>query len=458
MKRVVSPLVVTAAVLLTAQFFALSCSDEDAVPVDGGLGGLISSSGGSAGGSGSPNAGGEGGDTAESDPPDEPLYGEGGVAPEELRLTFQEISIPDISTATDFAFLPPGDDLSNLSVLVLSRNNEIHLVGLENGEADVRRSWDFADDAFVQYACAPTNVLLDRDFSQNHFIYITKCAEVDTTQLLRFTFDEEEGLSDRQVIFETTLPGTTNGWHRMGSMGWESDHVLWLLVGDHSDEEGNENAQDLSNPLGALVRIVPKRESGRGGHGIPPGNFASQRNAPANVHPAIYAYGLRSPWRGTRDSLGRYWVGDVGEYGFEEVNLVVDPGENFGWNAHEGFCEDNCEGLIDPVVAYDRDSQQPYVLEEPMAGGSSQRAVWVGEIYDSPHVDRYEGLMDGVVPFGDLFVGFVRGLRAGGRPQANYDAPIGLLGDVTSWKVGPDGYAYAADLRGNLHVALLDYE
>ncbi len=406
---------------------------------------------------GAKNSGGTGGLVEHHDPVD-PLYGEEGVPPKELRLVFQELSVPEVESGTDIAFLPNNGDLSKSSLLLLNRNNEMHLVDIEGGQAQVRDSWEFADGAFTQYACAPTNVLLDRKFEENHFIYITKCAEVETTQLLRFTFDEEDGLSDRQVIFETTNPETNSGWHRMGSMGWESDEVLWLLVGDHNDVGVNENAQDVTNPLGALVRIMPNRTAGKGGHAIPPGNFADQPGAPENVHPSIYAYGFRSPWRGTRDSQGRYWVGDVGLRDFEEVNIVVDPGENFGWNVHEGPCEEDCDGFIDPVVAYNRSSQQDYIEEEPMSGGSSQRAIWVGEIYENPTTDRYEGLMDGVVPFGDLFVGFLRGLRAGETPEPNWNAPIGLLPNITSWKLGPDGYAYALDLSGNLHVALLDYK
>lgn len=420
----------------------LACSDEDASLSPAETGG----------------AGGAGGATDTPPPLSlEPLYGETGVTPSELRLVFQSIPVPGAGSATDIAFLPRGETLAKSSLLMLTRENKILLVDLEEGAAEVRRSWDFADGAFYEYACAPTNVLLDSEFEDNHFIYITKCAEAETTQLLRFVFDEESGLSDRQVIFETTHQQGHTGWHRMGSMGWESNEILWLLVGDHDDVGPNENAQIVSNPLGALVRIKPNRKLGGSGHEIPPGNFAEQMGAPLDTHPALYAYGLRSPWRGTRDSRGRYWVGDVGFEGFEEVNLIVDPGENFGWNTHEGPCLSNCEGFIDPVVSYDRSADHRYITEEPSSGGMNLRAIWVGEIYENAIVDRYDGLMNGVVPFGDLFVGFVRGLRAGGRPELQMDAPIGLLRNVTTWKVGSDGYAYAADLAGTLHVALLDY-
>lgn len=423
------------AVLASGLFLACAGGDEDVSPTPSGGGG----------GGGAPPLS------------IEPLYGEGGETPEELRLVFRAILVDGVSSTTDFAFLPNEGDLAENALLMLTRGNELSLVDLKNGVAEVRKTWDFADDGFIEYACAPTNILLDPKFEENHFVYITKCAEPEVTQLLRFVFDEESGLSDRQVIFETSKPDGQGGWHRMGSMGFETDEVLWILVGDHDDILPNVNAQDLTNPLGALVRIIPSREPGKGGHEIPPGNFAERSPAPENTHPAIYAYGFRSPWRGTRDSRGRFWVGDVGLRSFEEVNLVVSSGQNFGWHLHEGDCLENCDGFVDPVAAYDRSSESRYVLEEPMTIDHELRAIWVGEIYEGARFDRYDGLMDGVVPFGDLFVGFVRGLRANRRSELTMDAPIGLLRDVTTWKVGPDGYAYAANLSGNLYVALLDY-
>ncbi len=43
---------------------------------------------------------------------------------------------------------------------------------------------------------------------------------------------------------------------------------------------------------------------------------------------------------------------------------------------------------------------------------STKRAIWLSEIYEAPPRDRYCGLMDHVVIFGDLFTGWVRAIRA----------------------------------------------
>jgi hypothetical protein len=277
---------------------------------------------------------------------------------------------------------------------------------------------------------------------------------------MRYTFSPEDGPQDPAIIFETELEEgqALDEWHRIGSMGWEEDGVLWFLSGDHFHDEW---AQVFENPMGSVQRILPNREVGGEGHEIPDGNMQISMGGAGqgeSVDPGLFAYGLRSPWRGTRDSLGRYWVGDVGLVDIEEVNLVTEAGQNFGWNVHEGPCQSDCEGYQDPLVSYDRSDNHPYVDEDPETVDSSQRAIWVGEIYENPRHDRYAGMMNGVVPYGDLFTGWVRGLRADEEGSVTMDQSIGHLVYVTAWEVSPDGYAYALDLGGQLHVALLDFQ
>ncbi|MBT3943558.1 MAG: glucose dehydrogenase, partial [Chloroflexi bacterium] len=75
--------------------------------------------------------------------------------------------------------------------------------------------------------------------------------------------------------------------------------------------------------------------------------------------PEVWAYGLRNPWRFSFDpQTGDLWVGDVGQGGREEINLV-ERGGNYGWNRLEGsLCfapKRGCdtEGVISPLAEYD---------------------------------------------------------------------------------------------------------
>jgi PKD repeat protein len=68
-----------------------------------------------------------------------------------------------------------------------------------------------------------------------------------------------------------------------------------------------------------------------------------------NAVPAIYAYGLRNPFRFTFLPNGKAMVADTGSSYWEEMN-VIQPGGNYGWDFVEGNCG-SC-GSINPVYAY----------------------------------------------------------------------------------------------------------
>ena len=132
------------------------------------------------------------------------------------------------------------------------------------------------------------------------------------------------------------------------------------------------NAQDLSVPLGKILRIdVDGRDGPHGDFGIPADNpFVGVEGALGE----IWAYGLRNPFQGSFDrATGSYWIGDVGQNDVEEVD-VVQRGGNYGWNVREGgfwFAPRGDEQgsgtivrepaqpvpstLVDPVAQYDHD-------------------------------------------------------------------------------------------------------
>ncbi len=113
-------------------------------------------------------------------------------------------------------------------------------------------------------------------------------------------------------------------------------------VGDgHTPDLGN--GQDLTNVLGAILRIDPLDPgltggsadpiSANGKYRVPAGNPFI--NSPTAVE-EIYAYGFRNPFRFSFDEpTGRLIVGDVGQANIEEVDFV-EAGKNYGWNRKEG--------------------------------------------------------------------------------------------------------------------------
>ena len=73
------------------------------------------------------------------------------------------------------------------------------------------------------------------------------------------------------------------------------------------------------------------------------------------VTDAIWALGLRNPFQASFDPLtGAYFIGDVGEDSFEEINIGVS-GANFGWPAMEGTIPGPVPAgtdFIDPLYTY----------------------------------------------------------------------------------------------------------
>ncbi|HEY6724282.1 MAG TPA: PQQ-dependent sugar dehydrogenase, partial [Polyangiaceae bacterium] len=186
-----------------------------------------------------------------------------------------------------------------------------------------------------------------------------------------------------------------------------------------------------------------------------------------DASPDVYAYGIRSPWRSILDRRGRPWFGDVGSVLVEEINVVTEPGQNFGWANGEGVCDGDCAGLTDPIAFWDRDPDHDYLVEDPEAPALPVRVAVVGTAYDPGVNDRYAGAMDDQVLFTDACVGFVRAIEF--TDHVVSDVPVGHLRTAAAMHQAADGYIYALtfgrcqtdnpidlDNEGGLFRAVLD--
>lgn len=363
------------------------------------------------------------------------------VLPEVAELAFEALELPGVRDATDFVFLPPRGDA--LELLVTSLGGSVHHLRL--GAAGAAHLGSASLPVYLDEGCGLHSLTLDPAFAERPYVYLTRCVDTRTSTLTRHRFEPGSVLApgEREVLTVSTPSDPPEDWHRFGSLGFEPDGVtLWVLLGDHFFRE---SAQEPLGSFGSVLRLVPARDEDASGHSPAAGNAADGSS--------VYARGLRSPWRGTRDSKGRFFVGDVGEYGREEVNLVSRAGQNFGWPVHEGPCPADCEPFAQPLTSYGRSSDERYVLEDPQAERGTGRSVWVGDIYEAPRLDRYHGLLDGRVPFGEFYTGWVRVLAVDDAGALSVDRHVGHLPRVTAWHTGPDGYMYALTLGGALHRA-----
>lgn len=348
----------------------------------------------------------------------------------EVTLSFESIRLSGASRTVDFRFVPGRDD----ELFVLGHAGTLYHYRLEGQKATLLASAEIPNTLLAK-GCGALSFTLDPKFDENHYIYVGRCVDLVTTTLSRYSLEVFSDLGATEVeILKTTLSRDRDEWPRFGSMGFESDgDTLWVLLGDMFYPE---YAQDTTKKNGKLLRLVPSREPGVGGYTVARGNAFEPGG---ESDPDIYAYGIRSPWRGARDKYGRFWVGDVGDVTREEVNLVTEPGQNFGWQNHEGPCEENCEGIRDPVLHY---------------GRSEGRAVWVGELYENVTTDRYHGWFADNLFYGDFYGAWVRAVEVNEHGSVLDNRVVGNLGEVTQWRVGPDGFMYALTHPAYLYRAL----
>jgi glucose/arabinose dehydrogenase len=147
--------------------------------------------------------------------------------------------------------------------------------------------------------------------------------------------------------------------HDGGTICFGPDGYLYIAVGDGGlANDPDENGQNLGTHLAKVLRIdVNHKDEGKK-YAIPKDNpFVDKVGA----KPEIYAYGVRNPWRMAFDrKTGQFWLADVGQNLFEEIDLVVKGG-NYGWNVREGLHPFGAKGVgvrpdvIDPIWEYYHD-------------------------------------------------------------------------------------------------------
>jgi glucose/arabinose dehydrogenase len=275
------------------------------------------------------------------------------------------------------------------------------------------------------------------DYASSGRFYIDYTDTNGDTRIVEYrrgaSADRADPGSARQVLFQDQPESNHNG----GQLAFGPDGLLYIGLGDGGggdDQHGRiGNGQNLGTLLGKILRIDPRRSGGRPFR-IPRDNpFVGRRGAKA----AIYAWGLRNPWRFSFDrATGAMAIGDVGQDHVEEIDFRPRGkarGVNFGWRAWEGRRREDpsltVHGDVKPVLQYTHDE-----------GGCSVTGGYV--IRDS----RLPALVGRYV-YGDFCVGdiFTARLRQGG---ASGRRALGLhVGSLSS---------FGEDNRGRIYLTSLD--
>jgi hypothetical protein len=295
---------------------------------------------------------------------------------------------------------------------------------------------DGNEEGLLSVAFAP-----DYASSGRFYVYFTNAAgnnEID--EFRRSAADPTRAdPGSRRVVLEIPHPGFAN--HNGGQLQFGPDGYLWIATGDGGGGgDPGENAQDIRELLGKLLRIDPRATGGKS-YSVPGDNpFVHARGLDE-----IYAYGLRNPWRFSFDrGSGALALGDVGQNSWEEIDYETPAtarGANFGWDNFEGT--HLFEGP--PLSAH----QLP--IHEYSSGlGSGNCSVTGGYVVRDPGLPTLVGRY--------LYADFCKGQLRSFVPSLNGasgDAPVGLtVSQPTSFGEGVANRIFIASRQGPVYRLL----
>jgi glucose/arabinose dehydrogenase len=155
---------------------------------------------------------------------------------------------------------------------------------------------------------------------------------------------------------------------------------------------------------------------------------------------AIYAYGLRNPWRFSFNrTTGDLWIGDVGQNEWEEIDYLkkgTPAGTNFGWSYYEGNHVHkrqpiNRSRLVFPVFEYS------HALGVAVVGGY---------VYRGAAIPRLRGYY--------VFADYISGRTWAKAGLAGRTRPISLgtnVAPISSFGEGAAGNLYIVSLAGAVY-------
>jgi glucose/arabinose dehydrogenase len=300
-------------------------------------------------------------------------------------------AFPNLSFDRPLDIQNPGDGSNRLFVVeqkgvILVINNipaniqiEVQLNGLDaisNVFLDIQNQVLFDESELGMLGLA-----FHPDYENNGLFYINYIADNPLGSVIsQFSVSSdnpnEADSNSEVVLLELEQP---HPLHNGGQLVFgTNDGFLYISLGD-GGHDSEDNAQDLSNILGSILRIDVDNPEGGNNYGIPSDNpfFGNT----SGFREEIYAYGLRNPWRMSFDSVtGALWTGDVGDQSLEEID-IVEKGKNYGWPIMEGTnCYDppsGCDmsGLELPIWEYGRNKGRTLI------GGFVYRGAELPELF-----------------------------------------------------------------------------
>lgn len=260
---------------------------------------------------------------------------------QDLPPGFQSTRLARNLNPTDMKFSPDGQYL-----FVADKSGRIYLS--YNDVWNPTPIIDFSPSVDAYNERGFNHLAVDPDFAGNGWIYVYYTVpDVAYNRVARYTFNFGTGLVDpasHTILLD--LDPMTGTIHAGGAMNFAADGTLFVTTGESANPHFSQNTGSL---LGKVLRM---NKDGS----LPTDN--PFYNTLTGKYRYIYALGLRNPYTAdVQPGTGRYFVCDVGESLYEEINEVM-PGSNFGWNLIEGPKPANVTppaNYSDPLLYYHHD-------------------------------------------------------------------------------------------------------
>lgn len=211
------------------------------------------------------------------------------------------------------AFMPDG------SMLVTERNGNLRHVSDKVSEPIAG-----VPDVDARGQGGLLDVALHPQFEENRLVYLS-FAEAgeggNSTAVARGVLSEDLTRLDNVEVIFSQKPKVQSQQHFGSRLVFDNDGYLFITLGERSQAQFREQAQQLNSHLGKIVRIRPDGT-------VPDDNpFVNQ----ADALPEIWSYGHRNVQAAViNPESGVLWEIEHGPRGGDELN-IVQPGANYGW-------------------------------------------------------------------------------------------------------------------------------
>lgn len=257
----------------------------------------------------------------------------------DVIATSSDITFPVYATAppNDTTRLFVVEKAGVIKIIRLSDNAVLSTPFLDiSGDVD-----DFNEGGLFAMAFHP-------NYASNGYFFVHYTSSAGTSLVKRYKVSGDANVADSNsgvTFLEVSQLSTAT--HNGGMIGFrpgDANHYLYVALGDGENGSGRPNGQDTGTKLGAILRLDV--DAGPPGDPTSPNVPSSNPFFGGGGDPAIWAYGLRNPFRFSFDRLtADLYISDVGQSDWEEIDFQASTsggGENFGWSLLEGTHDFDC--------------------------------------------------------------------------------------------------------------------